>query len=148
MSKNKFWKKSIDYYKDNEKIIISSFEEFKIFLDSFMEYEISFQRSGCQKVVLDGGIDVYDFLNLFFDSEENIFVQKQAIFYFNNGESLYINYLNNNSIKDQQEILYEFFKNLDSLLKEYQRIHFYHFNDKELFFTEKPKIEMKIEYLA
>ncbi|WP_158336967.1 hypothetical protein [Campylobacter subantarcticus] len=40
MEKNKFWKKSIDCYKDNEKIIISSFEEFKIFLDSFKPFFI------------------------------------------------------------------------------------------------------------
>ncbi|EAL2460405.1 hypothetical protein YZ31_07185 [Campylobacter lari] len=143
--KNKFWKEKIENYKDDEKILISSFDEFKEFLKNFLDYEISFQRSGCQKEKYEC-VDVYDFFDLLFDSNENIFTNKCAEFYFRNGARLNINYVDNVSIKDSQEILYEVFKNLDSLLKEYQEIHFYRFNDKEIFFKEEPKLKMKLEW--
>lgn len=141
MSKNKFWKESFESYKDDEKNIIKSIQEFQEFQKNLSDCKISFQKVGGQTQYFNV-LYFKDFLEVIFNAELRI-DKKSFYFKFADGTDVEFKFKNKENLSDD-ELIYEFLKKLDIFLKELGVIHFYKFNDKQLFFTENAKISFEM----
>lgn len=141
MAKNKFWKESFESYKDDEKIIIKSFEDFREFQKNLSDCEISYQKVGIQSQYFKVWY-FKDFLENIFDAELSIY-EKSFYFEFSNGTNIEFKFENKENLNDD-ELIYEFLKQIDTFLKNLEIIHFYKFNDKQLFFAEESKISFEM----